>query len=236
MKCGLCRHAIAVAVAAVALVLVGAWPGAACAGGATDTLRPAVDEVVRIIADPALKGAERTAQRREALYRVVERIVDFPDAAQRALALHWRARSEAEREEFVQLFKDLVTYSYILQIEPYAGQRIVFVGESRDDGVATVVTRVQPRQGSAVPIDYRMHQRGDRWLVYDVIVEGVSLVGNYRAQFNTVVGTSSYPALVQRIKARVAELTATPASAAPRALGDPGRAHRRLLAILLGRP
>ena len=204
-------------VATVVFALVGALPYRAVAGGATDTLRPAIDTVISILADPALKGADRTAQRRAALYAVVERIVDFPEAAQRALALHWRDRTAAEREEFVRLFKDLVTYSYILKMEPYAGQQIVFAGETVDEGIATVMTRVQQRQGAAVPIDYRMHQRKGSWLVYDVVIEGVRLVANYRTQFNTIVRTSSYAELVRRLNVRVAELTATPP--APRALG-----------------
>jgi phospholipid transport system substrate-binding protein len=226
-------RAWAIVTAALVLLFVGATPRQARAGDPTDTLRPAVDAVLSILADPGLKGAERTAERRTAMSGVMERVIDFPEAAQRALALHWRARTDPEREEFVRLFKDLVTYSYIVQIEPYAGQQIVFVGESVDGDVATVMTRVHPRQGSPTPVDYRMHRRQHGWLVYDVIVEGVSLVANYRAQFNTVVRTSSYPDLVRRLKARVAELTGRPV--ASRSLEDAGRARAGLFLVLLGR-
>jgi len=198
---------------AVALALVAAPPGRATAGLPTETLRPAMDQVLRILNDATLKGAARAPERRAALRAVMDTVIDFPDAARRALSVHWPARTEAERGEFVTLFKELVTYSYIVTMEAYAGQTIVFVGEAEHDGITTVFTKVQGRQGSPVPVEYRMHQRGPRWLLYDVIVEGVSLVANYRAQFNTVVRTSSYEELVRRIRARVAELTGPPSAA-----------------------
>jgi phospholipid transport system substrate-binding protein len=197
---------------ALAVLLLCTVPATATGTTATDTLRPAIDEVVRILGDPALTGAAKTPARRAALRRVIEPVVDFPEAARRALALHWRGRTEAERVEFIALFKDLVTSSYILQLEPYAGERIVFIGEAEHDRSTTVFTKVLARRGP-VPIDYRMHQTPDGgWLVYDVLVEGVSLVGNYRAQFNTIVQTSSYAELVRRIKVRIAELTGASAA------------------------
>jgi phospholipid transport system substrate-binding protein len=198
-------------VALLALLLAGVVPGHAVAGGATDALRPAIDHVRRILDDPALKGPARTPQRRAALRAAIEGVIDFPDAARRALAMHWRDRTEAERAEFVALFKEIVTYSYISKVEPYAGEPVVFSGESEQDGTTTVLTRIQARQGP-IPVDYRMHLRDGRWLVYDVLVEGISLVGNYRAQFNSIVQTSSFAELVRRLKARVAELAvASPA-------------------------
>jgi phospholipid transport system substrate-binding protein len=142
----------------------------------------------------------------------MEGAIDFPEAARRALAVHWRARTEAEREEFVGLFKDLVTYSYIRLMEPYAGETVQIVGESQTNGTTTVLTRIQRRQGEPVPVDYRMHLRGPRWLIYDVVVEGVSLVGNYRVQFNTIIQTASYGELIRRVRARVAALTQAPAA------------------------
>ena len=206
------RAATWIAAGLAALALIAAAAPSATAGPGIDTLRPAIDQVLRILDDPALKGPGRARERQAALRTVMESIVDFPDAGRRALSVHWQARTEAEREEFVILFKDLVTYSYIVTMEASAGQRVVYVGEAEHDGITSVLTRIEPRQGSPVPVEYRMHQRGPRWLVYDVIVEGVSLVANYRAQFNTIVRTSSYAELIHRIRGRVAELTAPPAS------------------------
>jgi phospholipid transport system substrate-binding protein len=200
-------------VALALLLLVGAAPGPVAAGPATDALRPAIDRVRRILDDPALKGPARTPERRAALRTSLDGVIDFPEASRRALAVHWRNRTETERAEFTGLFKELVTYSYILKVEPYAGETVVFIGESEQDGTTTVLTRVQTRQG-AVPVDYRMHLADGRWLVYDVLVEGVSLVGNYRAQFNTIIQTSSFAELIRRMKVRVNELSTAPADAA----------------------
>jgi phospholipid transport system substrate-binding protein len=198
--------------AALAIAFVCApWDGAG-AGSAADELRPAIDKVLRILDDPAMKGELRTRERRAALRTVMESAIDFPEAARRALAMHWRPRTEAEREEFTGLFKDLVTYSYIRMMEPYAGEKVQFGGESESDGTTTVLTRIHRRQGEPVPVDYRMHLRGMRWLVYDVVAEGVSLVANYRVQFNSIIQTSSYGELVRRIRARVAELSQAPAA------------------------
>lgn len=198
--------------ASLVLALVGVPPAGAGTGGATDELRPAIDKVLQILADAALKGEAKTTERRAALRHVMESAIDFSEAARRALAAHWRTRSQIEREEFIGLFKDLVTHSYIRVMEPYAGETVQIVGESPTNGTATVLTRIERRQGEPVPIDYRMHVRGTRWLIYDVLVEGVSLVGNYRVQFNTIVQTSSYEELVRRMRARVAELYPTPAA------------------------
>jgi phospholipid transport system substrate-binding protein len=201
-----------IGLAAVTLALVAVVPGPASAGVATETLQPAMDQVLSILNDATLKGPARTPKRRAALRAIMNTVIDFPDAARRALSVHWQARTEAERDEFVTLFKDLVTYSYIVTLEAYAGQTIVFVGEAEHDGITIVSTKVESPGRAPVPVEYRMHQRGARWLVYDVVVEGVSLVANYRAQFNTVVRTSSYDELVRRIRVRVAELT-SPSSA-----------------------
>jgi phospholipid transport system substrate-binding protein len=205
------RRAAAVAVSLV-LVLVGALPGPAGAGDAADQLRPTIDKVLRILDDPALKGEAKTGERRAALRGVLESVIDFPEAARRALAVHWRARTDAEREEFIGLFRDLVTHSYIRLMEPYAGETVQIVGESPTDGATTVLTRIHRRQGEPIPVDYRMHLGGTRWLIYDVVVEGVSLVANYRVQFNTIIQTSSYVELVRRMRARVAEIGQAPAA------------------------
>jgi phospholipid transport system substrate-binding protein len=210
--------------------VAGSVPARATAGPATETLRPIVDHVLRVLADETLKGPAHTQERRHALRTIMQGVIDFPQAAQRALAFHWQARTESERAEFVALFKDLATYSYIVTMETYAGQTVVFSGETEHEGVATVVMKIQARQGPPVLIEYRMHQREGRWLVYDVVVEGMSLVGNFRAQFNTIVRTSSYTELIRRMRARVAELMApSVTTSADRAL------HRAAMSAVLRR-
>jgi len=120
----------------------------------------------------------------------------------RSLARHWTQRTAAEREEFVQLFADLLERSYISRIEAYGGEKITYVGETIDGDQATVRTKLTTKEGSDIPVDYRTLKRGDKWLVYDIIIEGVSLVANYRAQFNKIILTSSYQELVKKMRTK----------------------------------
>src|SRR5438093_1377324 len=107
-----------------------------------------------------------------------------------------------EQQEFVALFRDLLERAYVTKIETYTGEPIAYVGESVDGDQATVRTKITTKQNQEVPIDYRMLRQADRWRVYDVLVEGVSLVGNYRTQFDGIIKTSSFEELVKKLKAR----------------------------------
>ncbi len=191
---------------ALALVpgLAAARPAAA--GVPSEQLKSRIDRVVRLLEDPALKAPARAGERRPAVRRIAEEIFDFGETARRALARHWQARTPAEREEFVRLFADLLERSYISKIELFNGERVTYVGETAEGDTAVVRTRITSRQGTELPVDYRMHRRGDRWFVYDVLIEGVSLVANYRSQFNKIIQTSSYQELVKKMKTKQEEL------------------------------
>ena len=156
--------------------------------------------VPREMSAPALKA--RPAERRAAVRRIAEQIFDFEETARRALARHWRTRTPEERREFVALFADLLERAYIGRIESYAGERVTYAGDTVEGNVATVRTRLTTREGTEVPVDYRMRRADGRWLVYDVVIEGVSLVANYRSQFNRIIETSSYEELVSRMRAQ----------------------------------
>jgi|SRR5205807_765151 len=195
-----------IAVIALVVLVLGAVP--AWAGAPTEQLRGHVDEVVRILDDPAQK--DKPAERRARVRKIAEDIFDYPDTARRALGAHWNGRTPQEREEFSRLFADLLDRSYMSKIELYQGEKVRYTGESIDGEEAVVKTQITTKGGQAVPIDYRMHLKDGRWLVYDVIIEGVSLVSNYRTQFNKIVQTESYPALVEKLRARAADPAASP--------------------------
>ena len=198
------RFARALALA-TALLLVLAGPGEVWAGAPSDQLRAQIDRAVKILEDPELKKDGKQRERRAAVRQVANDIFDFSETAKRSLARHWASRTQAERDEFVLLFTDLLERSYISKIELYGGEQIKFVGESVDPDGAIVRTRLVTKQGSEIPIDYRMHARGDKWLVYDVLIEGVSLISNYRTQFNKIITTSSYQELVKKMKTKQGE-------------------------------
>jgi phospholipid transport system substrate-binding protein len=189
-------------VLAVALVLLALWGAAhVSADSVTDRLRPEIERVVQTLEDPALKAPARVAERRQALRDITNEIFDWAEMARRALGRHWEARNEAERAEFAALFRDLIERVYVVKIEKYAGEKIVFAGETVEGEQAIVRTRVSMRQGE-VAIDYRLGAQGDRWLIYDVVVDGVSITANYRAQFDGFLTKSSYGDLVKRMRAR----------------------------------
>ncbi len=200
-----------------AIVSVGAllmaW-SQAWAGAPTDQLKTSVDQVIRILEDPTLKSESKGPERRAAIRKQADGIFDFEETARRALGAHWQNLSPKDRQEFVSLFADLLERSYISKIERYSGEKTTYAGDSIDGDLATVKTRFITKQGTEVPVDYRMLRRGDRWLVYDVVVEGVSLVNNYRTQFNKIIQTASYQELVAKMKN--SELNAPSGSDAPK--------------------
>jgi len=195
----------------IALLMVAA-PGRAYAGAPTDQLRASVEQIVKILEDPALKPEAKTKERREAIRREAQVVFDFAETAKRSLGRHWQALSEPDRQEFTSLFADLIERAYISKIERYSGERITYTGETVEGALASVRTRFVTKQGTEIPVDYRMQQRGERWLIYDVMVEGVSLINNYRTQFDKIIQTSSYAELVRKLKATEVGTSAGPRS------------------------
>ena len=190
------------ALAVLAIVLVWLTAGQAVAGPATDQVRGSIDRVLQILSDPELKKEAKSTERRTAIRTVANEIFDFTEISQRSLARHWAARSPEERQEFVRLFGDLLEYSYITKIEMYSGEKIQYAGELPDGDQAVVKTRIVTKTGVEIPVDYRMFVKSNRWRAYDVNIEGVSLVANYRSQFNTVIQRAGYPDLVAKLKAK----------------------------------
>ena len=176
------------------------------AGIPTDQLRSVTDRVLKVLQDPALKQAGSVDARRQQIRSIADEIFDWHETGKRALARHWQTRSPKEQEEFSALFADLIERSYIGRIEQYSGERIVYTSDTVDGDQATVQTKLITKANAEIPIDYRMQREGDRWRAYDVVIEGVSLVGNYRSQFNRIIVQSGYDALVGKLKAKQGEL------------------------------
>jgi phospholipid transport system substrate-binding protein len=191
---------------AVVLTLAMAAGRPAWAGAPTEQLRTQIDRVIKVLEDPEMAKEARMVERRTMIRRVANDIFDFSETTRRSLGPHWQARTPQEREEVTRLYADLLERSYIGKIEMYSGEKIQFLGDTIDGDQATVRTRLVTRQGTDIPVDYRMHRvPGDRWLTYDVSIEGVSLVANYRAQFNKIIQTSGYASLVKKLAAKEQE-------------------------------
>ena len=168
----------------------------AWAGPPTDTVREYTDAVQKVLEDPALRKEDRRASVR----KIASEAFDVNESARRALGLHWQKRSEAEREEFVQLFGELLERTYIAQIDLYGGERLRFTEEKLDGNLAIVRAKLVTKQGTEVPVEARMNRKGERWLIYDVAIENVSLISNYRSQFDRISRQNSYPELVKRLR------------------------------------
>ena len=198
------RRRVVVAVALLMSLVVAreGW-----AGMPTDLLRVQIDRVVKTLEEPNLKKEGKSRERRAAVRKIAEDIFDFNETAKRSLGRHWQPRTPAERKEFVDLFANLLERSYLSKIELYSGEKIAYLGDTIDGDQATVRTRIATRHGTEIPVDYKMYRHGDRWLVYDVVIEGVSLIANYRNQFNRIIQTSSYQELVRKMKTKQAEFS-----------------------------
>ena len=175
------------------------------AATAQEQLKGAIERVVSTLDSPAMKGEGKAADRRAAVRLIANEIFDFGEIARRSLGRYWQPLSEAQRAEFVGLFGDLLERSYISKIELYGGEKIIYSGERMDGDLAIVSTKIITKNGTEVPIDYRLFRRGDNWKVYDVNIEGISLVSNYRTQFNKIIQSSGYNTLVDRMKAKQTE-------------------------------
>lgn len=179
--------------------------GPALAGQPTEEVKGTVDEVIRLLSDPALKSPAQKEHRRQLIKEVIDRRFDYEEMARRCLGHSWRNLSPAQRSEFVRLFGELLEASYAEKIERYTDEKVNYTGETLDGDYAEVRTVVL-RKNDRIPMDYRLLHSSNSWLVYDVVIEGVSLVSNYRSQFGRIIQESSYGELVRRLRVKVNEL------------------------------
>ena len=178
-------------------------PGAARAGVPTDQIRVTVDRVLAILKDPALNAAGSKEARRSELSKTILPRFDFEEMAKRSLGAEWRRRTPTEQEEFIRLFTELLKNSYIESIESYHGDKVIYRSESQDGAYAEVGTKVINDAGEEFTIDYRLNLEGNQWKVYDVIIENISIVNNYRSQFTRILGKSSFATLLQTIRDKI---------------------------------
>lgn len=181
-------------------ILALAWARPALAATPMQQLQESTDRIITILEDSTLATPDKRDARRQAIRQVVLETFDAGEAARRALAAHWRPLGPDERRRFVDLFVGLLERVYSSRIDLYGGQRLKYLGETVDGETAFVRAIVITKTGKEVPTETRMIRRGPRWLVYDIVVENVSLVANYRTQFDRIIRASSYQDLVRRLE------------------------------------
>jgi phospholipid transport system substrate-binding protein len=184
---------------ALALVSAKAW-----ASPAMEQLRSTVDEVISILSNPNLKKPDQEKRLRQMLRQVINQRFDYQEMAKRSLSRYWRPLSSSQRVEFVRLFSELLERSYAGKIEAYSNEKVIYQSERLDGDYAEIRTIVV-RPNDQIPINYRMIDKGGKWWVYDVVIEGVSLVSNYRSQFGRIIRESSYQELVRRMQSKLKE-------------------------------
>jgi len=165
-----------------------------------DQIKQTTDRILSILTDPSHRGAAKAEERRKLIRKAVDERFDWEEMAQRALGIHWSKRTPEEKKEFVRLFEDLLARAYMDKIEGYSGERIVYAGEIIDGDRARANVKIVTSRNREIPLEYRLLKKGSQWLVYDISIEGVSLVNNYRTQFNSIILKSGYEDLVKKLK------------------------------------
>jgi phospholipid transport system substrate-binding protein len=188
----------------VVFLLIFGLAGVALAGEPTESIRQTTDKIIAILQDPALQEPEKESERKRLIRLAADERFNWREMARRSLARHWKKRTNEEKQEFVALYADLLERTYMNRIENYSGEKVTYDGERIEGNYSLVNITVYTSQDLEIPVQYRLKKRGSDWLIYDVLVEGVSLINNYRQQFNDIILKSSYEDLVEQLRKKVA--------------------------------
>ncbi len=177
-------------------------------GPLTEQIRTTVEKVLVILGNSSLVedsdgkkiNPEAIAKYRADLRKAIFPQFDVPEMAKRSLGLNWRRRTPVEKKEFVDLFSHLLEDFFSDKLKSFEDEEFVYSGEIKDGDYAKVETMIVTKEGKEISIDYRLHLVDENWKVYDMVIENVSLVKNYRSQFNRIITKSSYQDLVRRIR------------------------------------
>lgn len=177
-------------------------PPVAAAGQPTEQIRSAVTEGVEILNRARVDNQSGKAETIERLKKVVYPLFDFDEMARRSLGAHWRRLDPRQQKEFVAVFTELLEKTYAKNLDLYDGQRVAYLGETIDQDYSEVSTKLLGKKGESYSVVYKLHLVDGRWRIYDVVAEGISVVNNYRSQFNRVMANSSFEELIRRMKER----------------------------------
>ena len=169
------------------------------AGGATDAMKGTIDEVLRIVQDKELRKPAKAEERRKLLEQIVGERFDYSEMSRRALGAPWAKLSDKEKDEFVGLFQTLLVNSYADKVEAYSGEGVEYINERTEKDYAEVRTKVLTGK-TEIPLDYRLLFKASVWRVYDVVVDGVSLVNNYRGQFTKILRSGTFADLLDQLR------------------------------------
>ena len=165
-----------------------------------EEMKQTTKKILSIVTNPGLKSPSKASEKEKLLRQAVDEQFDWEEMARRALATHWAKRTAEEKKEFVGLFADLLDHTYMKKVEDYSGEKVLYEGETKEGDYAAVKVKIVTQKDKEIPVEYRLKKKGHGWVTYDVSIEGVSLINNYRTQFNSIVQQSSYENLVKRLR------------------------------------
>ncbi|MFH1490068.1 MAG: ABC transporter substrate-binding protein [Pseudomonadota bacterium] len=171
----------------------------------TDKIKTTTDKILSIVTDPNLKDPKKAGERKKLIYSAVDECFDWHEMGRRALSIHWNKRTKEEKEEFIALFGRLMERNYLDKVEGYSGEKVNYTDETIDGDYAVVKVKIVTSKNEEIGVDYRLSKKEKGWLVYDISIEGVSLINNYRIQFSSILARSSYAELIKRLKEKVAQ-------------------------------
>ena len=172
-------------------------------GSATEAMKGTIDQALKVLRDESLKAPERARERLEILEGIIAKRFDYKEMGKRTLGKHWGKLSEADRDEFVHLFQRFLSKTYAGNVEGYSGGQVEYLKERRKGDFAEVQTAVTSEK-STISIYYRMLKSSNAWKVYDVVLDGVSLVKNFRSQFGRIIEAESVEGLLERLRTKTA--------------------------------
>ncbi len=189
----------------VFLLLAGLNPGFANTGLAKKQLVVSIEQILSVLRDPAFKASDQQAAKREKLQQIARQRFDYRKMSQLSLGRHWKKRSDTEKDEFTTLFGALLEDTYMSKIENYTDEDVVFLKERVQKKKAQINTKIITAT-LEIPINYRMYRKSeDTWMIYDMVIEGVSMIGNYRSQFGQILERQSFQNLVDKLKEKKEE-------------------------------
>ena len=170
----------------------------------TQAMRTTISQALEVLQDQELKKPERTDELVTRLKKIADERFDYGEMAKRALGTQWHQLTEKDQQDFVDLFTEFLTATYVEKIHSYSGEEVKFLNEKREGNYAEVKTIMVGRK-TEIPLDYRLWEKDGDWKTYDVVIDGISLVRNYRGQFTAIIHASSYEQLVQTLREKIAQ-------------------------------
>ena len=189
----------------VVVLVSAALPSSTYAGVPTEQLKGTTDKIISILTDPELKGPSQAEKRRGLIRKTADERFDWQEMSRRSLGRHWTKLNEEERKTFVNLFSQLLERTYMEKVEDYSGEKVTYIGDTVDGDYATVEIKVLTSKNVDIPVVNKVKKNGEQWMIYDVSIEGVSLVNNYRTQFNSILSKSSFSELLAKLREKVSE-------------------------------